>query len=116
MKDTPWYILILIMLMTMLATFSCKHSPFMIEDDVVPIDTTGNPIDTMNIDTVSGIPCDPDIVYFDLDILPILKSNCAFSGCHDAASAEKDVILESYESVMQTADVRPYDLDGSDLV
>jgi hypothetical protein len=69
----------------------------------------------MDIDTVSGVPCDPDVVYFDLDILPILISNCAFAGCHNAASAEKDVILESYETVMQTADVRPFDLDGSDL-
>ena len=103
-------------MMILLDLFSCKHDPFIIDDDMVPIDTTDNPIDTTNNDTTTmGIPCDPDIVYFDKDILPILNSNCAFSGCHDAASAEDGVVLESYESTMQTADVEPFDLNGSKL-
>ena len=86
----------------------------MIDDDLVPIDSTDNPVDTTNIDT-SGVPCDPNTVYFNIDILPILKSNCAFSGCHNAATAQDGVILESYESTMQTADVEPFDLDGGKL-
>jgi uncharacterized membrane protein len=86
------------------------------EDDMMPIDTTGvdttdNPVDT----TGMGTPCDSNTVYFSKQILPILQSNCAFSGCHDAASAQDGVILESYEQVIQTADVRPFDLNGSDL-
>lgn len=115
MKNISWFVLFFFGLTMMLATFSCKHSPALIDDDLVPVDTTGNPIDTTDNDTITGTPCDPDVVYFDLDILPILKSNCAFAGCHNAASAEDGVVLESYETVMQTADVRPFDLDGSDL-
>ncbi len=100
---------------------SCKHDPVFMDDDMMPIDTTTNPIDTMPIDTMPidtmpvGIPCDPGVVYFELDILPILQSNCAFSGCHDAASAEDGVILESYETVIQTADVEPFNLNDSEI-
>jgi uncharacterized membrane protein len=114
MKNTPWLILFFFLSLMLFEISSCKHSPIVIDDDLIPIDTTDNPIDTTVVDT-SGTPCDPDIVYFNLDILPILKSNCAFSGCHDAASAENGVILESYETTMQTADVEPFDLDESKL-
>ncbi len=105
-----------------LSTYSCQHDMTMSEGGVTPVDTTGNggggnggtdnPTDT----TVNqGDPCDPDVVYFELDVLPILRSNCAFSGCHDAASAQDGVNLTTYASVVNSADVEPYDLDGSDL-
>ncbi len=100
-----------ILLMLLIQFNACKHDPFITEDDMMPIDTTDNPIDT----TEMGMPCDPDKVYFELEIQPILTSNCAFSDCHDAASAQDGVVLTSYERVMQTADVRAFDLDGSDL-
>lgn len=98
---------------------SCKHEAIVMDDDMMPIDTI--PIDTMTIDTNTvdttntSVPCDPDVVYFETDILPLLNSNCAFSGCHDAASAEDGVILESYESVIATADVEPFNLDDSEI-
>ena len=100
---------------------SCKHEPLWEEMTENPTDTTSNPIDTMTVDTNTvdttnmGVPCDSNVVYFDLQVLPILQSNCAFSGCHDATSAQDGVILESYESVMQTADVVPFDLDDSEI-
>ena len=95
---------------------SCKHDPFMPDGPIIPIDTTDNPIDTMDnpIDTM-GVPCDPDVVYYEYDIQPLLNSNCAFSGCHDAATAQDGVDLSSYERVIATADVRAFDLEGSDL-
>ncbi len=92
-----------------LSTISCQHSPMGMDDDVEPIDTTGN--DT----TGMGDPCDPNVVYFEWDILPILRSNCALSGCHDDASHEDGVVLTSYEKVMQTADVDAFDPGSSDL-
>jgi hypothetical protein len=64
---------------------------------------------------ISGIPCHPDTVYFERDLLPVLRSSCAKSGCHDAGTAVDGVILESYAQVMATADVRPGNPDGSDL-
>lgn len=104
---------------------SCQHEP-LFDDPIVgmnPIDTTSNPVDTMSnpvdtniVDTTNmGVPCDPDVIYFDQEVLPILISNCAFSGCHDAASAEDGVILESYETVMQTADVEAFNLNDSEI-
>lgn len=93
---------------------SCQHDPV----DVIsmPTDTTDNPIDTTDnpVDT-TGMPCDPDVVYFETEILPILVSNCAISGCHDAITAEEDVILDSYENVMESDVVRAFRLDNSEL-
>ena len=54
--------------------------------------------------TPTGVPCDPDSVYFDNQVLPILVSNCAKPGCHDAASHQDGVVLSSYASLMSTVD------------
>ncbi|MCG8327610.1 MAG: hypothetical protein MI974_07990 [Chitinophagales bacterium] len=98
-----------------LNTWSCKHDPTMPEDSMTPvdtmdIDTIDNPVDTSDI-----TPCDSNTVYFNQQVLPILKSNCAFSACHDAASAQGEVILDNYNQVVATAGVEPFDLQGSDL-
>ena len=55
----------------------------------------------------SSAPCDPSKIYFQQQVLPILISNCAMSGCHDDASHQDGVVLTSYEKVMSTGDVRP---------
>ena len=98
-----------------LQNWSCEHSPIIpMDDDMMPIDTMD--VDTMPVDTMpTGVPCDPQLIYFNQDVLPILNSNCAFSGCHDAASAEDGVVLESYEDVIATADVEPFNLDDSEI-
>ncbi|MBL0343138.1 MAG: c-type cytochrome [Bacteroidetes bacterium] len=63
----------------------------------------------------NGLPCNPDSIYFQQQILPFLVSNCAKSGCHDAATAEDGVILDSYVNVMNTGEVTPFDLNDSKL-
>ena len=45
-------------------------------------------------------PCDPNKVYFQRDILPIVSSNCAKSGCHDAATKVEGLNLSTYNGVM----------------
>ena len=68
---------------------SCKHSP----DDVTiigPGDTSLNPVS-----------CSPDTAYFVNTILPMLRSNCATSGCHDAATAKEEIVMENYNSIMK---------------
>jgi mono/diheme cytochrome c family protein len=62
-----------------------------------------------------GIPCDPDTVYFNMDLLPILVSSCAKANCHDAISHKEGVILTDYTSVMTTADVNPFNPNNSKL-
>lgn len=78
--------------------YACRHDPFL--DPVIP----------------SARTCDPDTMYFEKDILPILQAHCNITGCHNVASSEtEDVVLTSYEQVMATADVEPFDPDGSKL-
>ena len=48
-----------------------------------------------------GQACSTDTVYFANDILPLMVSNCAMSGCHDAASHKDGVILTSYSGIMK---------------
>lgn len=84
--------------------YSCKHEP-----EALPVPS--EPSDTL----AAGIPCNPDTAYFVNDVLPILISGCAMSGCHDAASASDGVVLTSYASVMNTADIRPGNPGDSDL-
>ncbi len=86
---------------------SCKHDPF--TPDVA--NPGGGDTTVVN----PGTPCHPDSVYFETQILPILRSNCALSGCHDEASRQEGVILTSYQRVIQTADIRPGNSSGSDL-
>jgi hypothetical protein len=91
----------------------CKHEPLFDDDGLSPIDTT----DTIGIiDTIpDGIPCDPDTVYFEVDVLPILVSNCAMSGCHNAASHQDGVILDNYQNVMNTGEISPFSPSNSEL-
>lgn len=59
-------------------------------------------------------PCLPGVVYFKNDVLPILQSNCAMSGCHDARSAREGVRLTNYANVMR-AGVEAGKASGSEL-
>lgn len=90
----------------------CKHEPYMVVNPN-PTDTTTNPIDTTT--PPSGKPCDPDSVYFQNQILPLIVSNCATSGCHDAASASDGVVLTNYANIINTGDVRPGNPGNSEL-
>jgi uncharacterized membrane protein len=73
---------------------ACKHEPelFTIVD---PIDTSDNNTST----------CDPDSIYFTQQVLPLLQSGCAQSGCHDASAHEEGVILDSYLHIMNTGGI-----------
>jgi hypothetical protein len=79
---------------------NCKHEPA-----VKPGTITDN----------NGNSCNPDSVYFENDIMPILRSNCTMSGCHGNGTAQEGVDLTNYQSIINTADVRAGNPDGSDL-
>lgn len=63
---------------------------------------------------VASVPCDPEKVYFETSIKPLLNSNCAMSGCHDAATRQDGVDLSSYEGIRQQ--VSPGRPGNSDLI
>lgn len=76
----------------MLLLLSCQHDPFL----QLPDPNAPNPPST-------GL-CDPDSVYFQNQILPILVSNCTESGCHNAQDHEDGVVLDSYYSLLSTVE------------
>src|SRR5665647_222435 len=43
--------------------------------------------------------CSADTAYFATEILPLINSNCATSGCHDAISRKEGVELTSYSKI-----------------
>lgn len=51
------------------------------------------------------------IVSFSSEVLPILQTGCAISGCHDASSAESDKIYDNYQNIMHS--IKPGDPEGS---
>jgi hypothetical protein len=57
--------------------------------------------------------CSPDTVYFQQAILPILVSNCAVPGCHDATSHQEGYVFTNYQNVMKV--VKPGRPGDSDL-
>lgn len=81
-----------IMLSIALIYISCVH------EVPVPSDPGGNASGSV---PGGGLPCSSDSVYFVNDILPMLVSGCAMSGCHDAASHKDGVILTSYAGIMK---------------
>lgn len=87
--------------------YACKHDP------INPIDP---PIDPP-VDPPSGNLCDPDSVYFQNQILPILVSNCTESGCHNPQDHEEGVVLNSYQNLLATVNhVTLNDWDENKLI
>ncbi|HET9824860.1 MAG TPA: hypothetical protein VFP87_05970 [Chitinophagaceae bacterium] len=73
---------------------SCKHEIPVLPDSTTAVGDTST-------------PCDPNKVYFQQQVLPVLVSNCAQSGCHDAVSRREGVILVSYNYTMSTGGISP---------
>ena len=70
---------------------------------IIPDVVVTKPKDTTIIITPPPPPPNPkDSVCFIEEILPILQSNCAMSGCHDPVTANGDVKLNSYYNVLST--------------
>lgn len=91
-----------LILLAMISSQACKHQP-----DVTP---NNNPTSPTN-----SVSCDPDSVYFENSILPLLVSSCAKSGCHDAATQEDGIILDNYTNIMKTGRVKAGNPSGSEL-
>ncbi|MEO6584437.1 MAG: hypothetical protein ABIO05_08940 [Ferruginibacter sp.] len=54
------------------------------------------------------------LVCFQSDILPIFQTNCAKSSCHDAASHQKDYVLDNYNNIVKKG-IRPGDASESKI-
>ena len=79
----------------------CEHEP-----DVIPATP---PIATTHM----GPTCNPDTVYFTNTILPMIISNCAMAGCHDAITHAEGLNLTSYSQIIRY--ISPGNPNGSKL-
>ncbi|MDX2134499.1 MAG: c-type cytochrome domain-containing protein [Saprospiraceae bacterium] len=105
-----------VLLTVAMSTTSCKHDPFFSELPD-PADTTAPPDPGGGGGTSTGVACDPDTVYFQNDVLPLLVSRCSESGCHNETSAEEGIILTSYERVKSTVkNITSTDPDKNELL
>lgn len=77
---------------------ACVHEPLVNPDPDPDPDPT---------DTTAQNTCDPDTVYFQRDLLPIIVSNCAKSGCHDPITREEGYDFSTYASIMASGQVKP---------
>lgn len=84
---------------------SCKHEPELSSGVMKDLQDKGNP----------ERPCSPDTVYFERDVLPVLISNCAMSGCHDPQSKQDGIILNNFENIIKTGEIRPGNPGESEL-
>ncbi|MEO8416391.1 MAG: hypothetical protein ABI472_22200 [Ginsengibacter sp.] len=104
MKTTKFSILFLLFLAISFLTITCKH-----EIPIITIPGGGSGGDT----TTQSASCSPDSVYFTNVILPLIYSNCATSGCHDAISRAEGVTLTDYSHIF--AYVKPFNAGSSKL-
>lgn len=98
-----------ILFVAFIALSSCKHEVVTALQEIVDTTGTGNAGGGTGGGTGGGgtntNPCDPNIIYFQNDVLPIIISNCAQSGCHDAATAQDGIVLDNYDNIMRTGGI-----------
>ncbi len=87
----------------MILAGSCKH--------LTDPNWSNIPTDTAGVNT----PCDPNTVYFNRDIQPLLTSYCSVpksatnaKGCHDGITKKEGVNLSNYTDIINTGEVRAF--------
>jgi hypothetical protein len=106
MENLKAYFLMLTFISVLfIPTESCKHEPsvFPIVTDTTkttPIDTSKVITPISNLDS-TGWKCSADTAYFQYDVLPVLVSSCATSGCHDAISKISGYQLTDYANTIK---------------
>jgi uncharacterized membrane protein len=59
--------------------------------------------------------CDPQVIYFQQQVLPIFQSSCAVPGCHDSETHEEGIILDSYANIINTGEITAGDPGEGDI-
>jgi hypothetical protein len=109
-----FFVLAFAFIALMIVPNGCVHDP--VPGIINPIDTMPVDTDTVVVNPVlidsTGVKCDSNTVYFELDVKPIITQNCAISGCHAAGTYSEGINLETYEKIISTGKVKPNDLNG----
>ena len=95
MKNSFYILAALITALTIIN--ACKHD--------IPVTNAGSP---------TPVPGGTNEVCFETQILPLFISNCAKSGCHDAASRQKGYVFDSYANIIKEG-IRPGNAASSDV-
>lgn len=98
MKNTIYAITILLIGLMMLS--QCKHAT--VDPTGGNGNGSGNGNDTNHV-IITPPPTHGDTVCFSTQILPLIVSNCATAGCHDATSRVEGLNLTSYASIKAIA-------------
>ncbi|MEZ5014514.1 MAG: hypothetical protein R2794_09500 [Chitinophagales bacterium] len=99
MKTKMWYRSVLVASIVLTFT-ACKHNTLI---DLSEHTVTDN--------------CDPDTVYFQNEVLPIIISNCAMSGCHNGGGGEEEAHdLSDYNAIMNSGYVKPFNANDSKMI
>ena len=101
---------IFLLVLMMFALSSCKHQP-----QILPADLTGGNENPGGGTVGNENNCDPNVVFFEQQILPIIVSNCAKSGCHNSIDHEEDIVLNSYSSIMSDGEISAGNPGNSEL-
>jgi hypothetical protein len=67
-------------------------------------------------DAITTSTCDPDTIYFQNSILPLVVSSCGTTGCHDQESHKDGIILTDYASIIKTGEIKPGDPGGGIVI
>lgn len=106
-------VLLFISILAVTSITSCKHD---VPQPVIVNNNGNNGGGNGNGNGNGSLPpCDPDSVYFDQQVLPILVSNCTMSGCHNSTTHAEGIDLTSYAAVMASDVVKPTHPYSSDL-
>ena len=93
---------VLLFILTVLVFIACTHTP---PETIVPAPPPNGGGSGGSTSTV---------VCFETEILPIFLSNCGKSNCHDAATANKGYIFDSYQNIIRRG-IRPGRASNSDV-
>jgi len=88
-------LLIIVSVFISIVMWACKHTP----PDQPVFTPAGGGSATGGGGTGGGTGS--AAVCFEAEVLPIFQTNCAKSGCHDAASHQDGYVLNSYDSLFK---------------
>jgi hypothetical protein len=103
---------IIIVPIMIVVLFSCRHD-FIYPDDYGYKGPCNCPEDTIPI---YQKPCSPDTVYFQNQVLPLIQSSCGISGCHDAFPQDDAKNLTTYQKIISSGYIKPYNASNSKMI
>lgn len=102
----PSLVALLAAIILVFALTGCTHEPL-----VAPVEDLGGGGNGNGNGGGEEVVCDPNTIFFEQQVLPLLVSNCAVPGCHNLPTDDNDEIqITSYTSLMNSGIVQDGDL------